>query len=218
MKPDMELQGDVTAELNWEPSVDPSRISVDVRDGVARLAGLVSSYAQKCDAEAAALRVRGIKGVIVELDVELPESSRRSDVDIGEAVRHALAWNASVPCGSVNVVIKNGWVVLSGAVEWEFQSRAAAASVRNLLGVRGLVNLIEIKPRFEPRDVTRQIEAALRRRARHQAARNLSVVVNGRTVTLSGQLDSWGERQAARLAAWNAPGIRNVVDQTTIAA
>lgn len=217
MKSDVELQHDVTAELDWEPSVDPSRISVDVRDGVARLAGLVGSYAQKCDAEAAALRVRGVKGVIVEIDVELPESSRRDDVDIGEAAHHALSWNAAIPRGSVRVAVRNGWVVLSGAVEWEYQSRAAAASVRNLFGVRGLTNLIEIKPRIEPRDVSRQVEAALRRRANHQP-RNLSVAVNGRTVTLSGQLDSWGERQAARFAAWNAPGIRNVVDQTTIAA
>jgi osmotically-inducible protein OsmY len=217
MKSDVELQHDVTAELDWEPSVDPSRISVDVRDGVARLAGLVGSYAQKCDAEAAALRVRGVKGVIVEIDVELPESSRRDDVDIGAAAHHALAWNAAIPRGSVRAGVRNGWVVLSGAVEWEYQSRAAAASVRNLFGVRGLTNLIDIRPRIEPRDVTRQVEAALRRRANHQP-RNLSVAVNGRTVTLSGQLDSWGERQAARFAAWNAPGIRNVVDQTTIAA
>lgn len=217
MKSDMELQRDVTAELDWEPSVDAARIRVDVCNGVATLDGLVGSYAEKCDAEDAALRVRGVKGVIMELDVELPEGSWRPDADIGQAAHHALAWNASVPSGSVRVAVKNGYVVLSGAVEWEFQSRAAAATVRNLLGVRGLVNLIEIKPRFEPRDVMRQVEAALRRRANHQA-RNLSVVVNGRTVTLSGQLDSWSERQAARLAAWNAPGIRNVVDQTTIAA
>jgi osmotically-inducible protein OsmY len=89
--------------------------------------------------------------------------------------------------------------------------------MRNLVGIKGLVNLIEIKPRIEPRDVTRQIEAALRRRS-FRRAKSVSVVMNGGTVTLCGQLDSPSERNAARLAAWRAPGVRNVVDQTTIAA
>ncbi|HET7610405.1 MAG TPA: BON domain-containing protein [Rhodanobacteraceae bacterium] len=217
MRTDRELQNDVAAELNWEPSVDTGRIAVDVLDGVATLSGLVSSYVQKCEAEAAALRVRGVKGVIVKIDVELPDASQRSDREIAAAARHALAWNAAVPRNSVTVAIKNGWAMLSGAVEWEYQSRAAELSVRSLVGIQGLVNLIEIKPRIQPREVTHQIEAALRRRSHHRPE-GLSVVVNGGTVTLSGELGSWSERHAARLAAWNAPGIRNVVDHTTVAA
>jgi len=108
-------------------------------------------------------------------------------------------------------------LVLSGNVEWEYQSRAAESAMRNLVGIKGLVNLIEIKPRIEPRDVARQIEAALRRRS-FRRAKTISVVVNGGTVTLCGQLDYPSERNAARLAAWRASGVRNVVDQTTIAA
>lgn len=217
MKTDRELQRDVTAELNWDPSVDANRIDVEVHAGIVTLSGLVNSYAQKCRAQTAAWRVGGVEGVIADLEVELPSSDWRSDGDIAKAAHDMLAWNTSIPPRRVKVAVKHGWLVLSGSVEWEYQSRAAESAMCNLVGIKGLVNLIEIKPKIEPRDVTRQIEAALRRRP-FRRAKNISVVVNGGTVTLCGQLDSLSERNAARLAAWRAPGVRNVVDQTTIAA
>lgn len=217
MKSDRELQRDVMAELNWDPSVDASRIDVEACASIVTMTGLVNSYAQKCAAQTAAWRVGGVKGVITDLEIELPDADRRSDEDIAEAAHDALAWNTSIPPRKVKVSVKHGWVVLSGNVEWEYQSRAAECAMRNLVGIKGLTNLVEITPAIEPRDVTRQIEAALRRRScRH--ARDVSVVVNGGTVTLCGQLDSPGERNAARMAAWRAPGVRNVVDETTIAA
>ncbi|MGN6192448.1 MAG: BON domain-containing protein [Rhodanobacteraceae bacterium] len=217
MKTDKELQRDVTAELNWDPSVDSGRIDVEVQAGIATLTGLVNSYAQKCSAQTAAWRVSGVEGVIADLEVELPSNDWRSDRDIAKAAHNVLAWNTSIPPRRVKVAVKHGWLVLSGNVEWEYQSRAAESAMRNLVGIKGLVNLIEIKPRIEPRDVTRQIEAALRRRS-FRRAKTISVVVNGGTVTLCGQLDSPSERNATRLAAWRAPGVRNVIDQTTIAA
>lgn len=216
MKTNRELQRDVTAELNWDPSVDANRIDVEAHDGIVTLTGLVNSYAQKHGAQTAAWRVGGVEGVITDLEVELPGGDWRSDGDIAKAARNVLAWNTSIPPRQVKVAVRHGWLVLSGSVEWEYQSRAAESAMRNLVGIKGLANLIEIKPRIEPRDVTRQIEAALRRRSfRH--AKGISVVVNGGTVTLCGQLDSPSEREAARLAAWRAPGVRNVVNQTTIA-
>jgi osmotically-inducible protein OsmY len=217
MKTDKELRRDVATELKWDPSVDASRIEVEARAGIVTLAGLVNSYAQKCRAQKAAWRVGGVEGVIADLEVELPGGDRRSDKDIARAAHNVLAWNASIPPRRIKVAVSQGWLVLSGHVEWEFQSRAAEDAVRNLVGIRGLVNLIEIKPAVEPRDVTCQIEAALRRRS-FRRAKSVSVVMNGGTVTLCGQLDSPSERNAARLAAWRAPGVRNVVDQTTIAA
>lgn len=217
MKTDRELQRDVTAELDWDPSVDAARIDVEARAGIVTLAGLVNSYAEKCRVQTAAWRVGGVKGVLADLEVELPEADRHSDEDIVRAARDVLAWNASIPPRKVKVSVKHGWLVLSGRVEWEYQSRAAESAMRNLVGIRGLANLIEIRPAVEPRDVTRQIEAALRRRSRRRA-KDVSVMVNGGTVTLCGQLDSASERNAARLAAWRAPGVRSVVDETTIVA
>ena len=63
MKTDSQLQQDVSAELDWEPSVHAARIGVEVKDGVVTLAGQVDSYAEKWNAERAAQRVSGVRAL-----------------------------------------------------------------------------------------------------------------------------------------------------------
>ena len=71
MKTDKQVQQDVIAELSWEPSVNAAQIGVEVQDGIVTLAGHVSSYAEKWNAERAAQRVSGVKALAIEMDVKL---------------------------------------------------------------------------------------------------------------------------------------------------
>ncbi|NSL55072.1 BON domain-containing protein [Uliginosibacterium aquaticum] len=57
MKNDSQIREDVIAELKWEPSICADSIGVMVEDGVFTLAGPVESYAEKSQAEHAALGV-----------------------------------------------------------------------------------------------------------------------------------------------------------------
>lgn len=212
MKDDRELQLDVAAELAWDPSIDATRIVADVRDGTVTLTGQVHSHAQKWRAEAAARRVGGARGLISRLAVDLAVGDRRPDTEIAKTAHQVLAWNALVPAGKLKVAAEDGWITLSGDVDWEFQSSAAEVALRSLVGIKGLINLVQVNPATEPREVTRHIEAALRRCSR-DPRQEVAVVMNGGTVTLSGKVASWRERYAVRRAAWAAPGVRNVVDQ-----
>ncbi|OOG38575.1 MULTISPECIES: BON domain-containing protein [unclassified Rhodanobacter] len=216
MKNDRQLQEDILNELDWEPSVETSRIGVEVSGGVATLSGHVDSYSQKWAAERAAQRVAGIKSIAVELDVVLPGPHQRSDTEIAWAAAQAIDWNASIPKDTVKLVVENGWVTLSGEVEWAFVRNAAEASVRNLYGVKGVVNKIIMRPRIEPRGVKTKIEAALYRRA-HFDATAITVGVEEGTVTLTGEVDSLAERSAVEWAAWSAPGVQNVIDHLVVA-
>lgn len=217
MKTDRHLQEAILQELDWEPSIDASRIGVEVREGVATLSGRVSSYAQKWTAERAAKRVSGVKGLAVELDVSLPGSFKRTDTDIALAARNAVDWNVSIPRDVIDIVVENGWVTLSGSVEWSFIRNAAEASVRGLLGVRGITNSIAVVPRIEPRDIKTKIEAALYRRA-HLDATAIKVDVSKGTVTLQGEVDSLAERDTVEHAAWSAPGVHKVIDNLNVSA
>ena len=217
MKTDSQLQQDVIAELKWEPSVEATTIGVEVKDGIVTLAGHVGSYIQKRAAERAAQRVSGVRGVAMEIDIALPGSSKRKDADLAKRARSALEWNASVPKDAVRLSVENGWVKLSGEVQWAYQRWAAETAVFNLLGVVGVNNDITIKPQVAPHDVKTKIEAALQRRA-HQETKSIQVAVAGDSVTLSGVVDSWAERNAAQTAAWAAPGVKNVIDNIRVAA
>jgi osmotically-inducible protein OsmY len=217
MKTDSQLQLDVIKELDWEPSVNAAQIGVEVQDGIVTLAGHVGSFAEKWYAERAVQRVAGVQALAVEVDVELPGTSRREDADIARAASNVLQWTTSLPKDSVKLMVEGGWISLTGEVYWEYQRRAAVAAVRLLMGVRGVSDQISVRSHVSQAAVKTDIESALRRRAA-SAAPNIMVEVHGADVTLSGDVHSWAERELARHSAWGAPGVHKVVDHMTLVA
>ena len=216
MKTDKQLQQDVSAELQWEPSVHAARIGVEVKDGVVTLAGEVDSYSEKWSAERAAQRVSGVNAMATELKVQLTGLSKRTDSDIAKSVENVLEWSTSVPTGAVKVMVEGGWVTLSGAVDWQYQRQSATDSVRHLMGVTGVSDQIAIKPSVSATVVKADIVAALKRTAIADA-KKIAVAVNGNEVTLSGTVPNWAERETATNSAWSTPGVHHVVDKMTLA-
>lgn len=216
MKTDRQLQKDVMDELQWDAAVQAAHIGVEADQGVITLSGQVDSFAEKYAAAEAAKRVAGVKGVAMDIEVRLPGSSLRTDADIARAAVSALDWNVTVPHGAVQVKVDDGYVTLTGEVDWEYQRDAAASAVRYLLGVRGVNNAMMLRSHTAIKDVKGKIESALQRRA-HQDTEAISVVVKGSTVTLSGTTHSYLERDTIEAAAWNAPGVQQVVDHIVVA-
>jgi len=215
MKTDSQLQQDVMAELKWEPAVHAAQIGVEVKNGVVTLAGEVSSYTEKWNAERAAQRVNGVKGLAVEMKVKLSEFGKRTDADIAESAKNILGWTSSLPLDAVKVMVEGGWLTLSGDVEWQYQRQDAADCVRYLSGVIGVSNQIAIKPPLSAKVVKSDIEAALKRRAAADA-NTIAVEVKGADVTLTGTVHSWAERDLATRSAWGSAGVRNVVDKMNL--
>lgn len=217
MKTDSQLQQDVLDELSWEASINAAQIGVSVKDGIAALSGDVGSYAEKWDAELAAQRVSGIRGIAVDIRVTLPGTDKRSDTDIARAAENVLQWTTLLPADGVKVMVEKGWVTLSGEVDWDYQRQSASRAVRFLMGVTGVSDQIGLKPAVSLGAVKADIEAALKRRAKDDA-KDITVQVRGAEVILTGTTHTWAESELARHAAWSARGVRHVVDNITISA
>ena len=215
MKSDSKIKQDVLDELKWEPAVEAALIGVEVKDGVVTLAGQVDSYSAKWNAERAAQRVSGVKALAVEMKVAIPGYSARTDADIARSVKSALEWTTYLGKDTIKVMVEGGMVTLTGDVEWEYQRQAAEVTIRHLLGVTGVSNEIAVRPKVSMVAVKSDIEIALKRRASADA-KKISVTVKGSSVTLSGSVHSWSERELARQSAWSTPGVTDVVDNISV--
>ena len=209
MRTDLELQKDVIEELKWESSIKASDIGVSVSNGVVTLSGYVDSFTKKKAAEKAALRVAGVTAVAEDIVVRLGASDKKSDTEVAQAVLTAIRWNNIIDENKIKVKVESGWVTLEGEVEWSFEKNAIEHSIENLIGVRGVSNLITISTKLKTTDIKQKITAAFHRSATLDA-NNIIVESVGNTIILRGVVRSYAEKQDALRVAWNAPGVTKV--------
>ena len=212
---DTELQSDVLAELKYEPSVKVTDIGVLVKDGVVTLNGYATSYGDKWNAVRAAKRVAGVKAIADDVEVKLPDSLFRNDRDIAGAAANQIRWSTMIPSEKVTTTVREGWITLEGEVEWWFQKSAAQNAVQHLAGVKGVKNLITIKPSLAPAAVEKVIKSAFERNALLDADK-IQVETSENKVTLRGQVRNHAERDEAERVAWAAPGVFSVDNQLTV--
>jgi osmotically-inducible protein OsmY len=162
-----------------------------------------------------ASKVRGVKAIANDLEVKIPSSSQRADPDIARAALDALKWNISVPADRIKVKVEKGWVTLEGNVDWFYEKESAERAVRYLTGVKGVSNLVMVKPTPAPTDVKQRIKDALQRGAQFDAER-ITVDIAGNKAILKGTVRSYAEFRDAERAARNAPGITEVENKLTV--
>jgi osmotically-inducible protein OsmY len=212
---DFQLRHDVEAELDWDSRLDSRQIGVAVKEGVVALSGHVSSYPERRAAEEAVLSVAGVRAVANDIVVELPSDTHRTDAEIGEAAVKALQMNVGVPPSSIKITVRDGWITIDGEVAVWYQRKAAETALASLPGIKGISNNVVMNAPACVSDVKGKIEEAFRRRALLDA-RNIVVKAVEGVVTLEGEVFSWQERQQAEVAAWQAPGVCEVIDRLVV--
>ena len=215
MRLDTDIRRDVQNELHWDPSLDERAIGVNVKDGIVTLVGQVPHFADRWAAEDIAKRVSGVCAIANDIEVKMPTTNEKSDTDIAEAAVNALKWNVCLGRSDIKAIVRQGYVTLNGQVEFQYQKSAAENTVRYLLGVKGVVNDIVIKPSIKMIDVKQKIEAAFQRQAELDA-KEIKVTIDDGQITLHGQVHSWREKDDAARAAWGAPGVKKVENKLQV--
>jgi osmotically-inducible protein OsmY len=213
---DLDIQQDVMRELRWDSRLGPTEVGVEIDKGVVTLTGTVENFAKKHAASEAAHRVAGVLDVANDIAVHLAGSPVKTDTEIARAVRHALEWDAFVPDKHIRSSVSDAWVTLEGEVEFLREREDAARVVRRLEGVKGVWNQVVVKPRtVDPIALRKMIEDALERRAEREAEQ-IAVAIDDGTVTLTGKVRSWLEKDAVVGVIGHAPGVRTVNDKLRI--
>ena len=209
---DLKLRDAVMQQLEWDPAVDAGGVGVAAHDGAVTLTGFINTYAGKLAAERTVKQVRGVRAVANDLEVKL--IAGRTDADIAADAAAILRLHAAIPEG-VQAVVHHGVLRLTGTVPWYYLYLEAEKIVRNLRGVRQVINDIRIAPPAAGRELKKRISQALYRNANLDAKR-IEVSVSDHVARLTGTATSWQQRLAAERAAFDAPGITIVDNQIIV--
>jgi osmotically-inducible protein OsmY len=121
-----------------------------------------------------------------------------------------LRWTVLLPNEKIKVAVKNGCLTLVGEVDYKYQKDRAHDEVKDLPGVTYVINKIKIATNISPVDVKDNIIKEFERNARIDS-NNIRVEVDGSKVILSGEVRNFDEYREAMDAAWDIPGVTEVV-------
>jgi osmotically-inducible protein OsmY len=215
MKTNELLQKDVQDAIKWEPLLNAAEIGVIAKDGIVTLTGVVDSYAKKMEAEEAAKKVAGVKAVVEKIEIKIGVSIKSDDTEIAKELVHSFNMSTQVPHEKINVKVEDGWVTLSGELNWNYQKEAAQKLAVNLSGVKWVTNDITLKSETEDKVEKTDIENALTRNWTLDD-KNIRVEVIENKVVLKGSVNSWYQKDEAGRIAWNAPGVISVNNELVV--
>ncbi len=214
-KTDTEIKNDVLSELKYDPSLKVTEIGVLVTDGVVTLNGYTTSFDEKLAAVHAVKRVAGVLAIADDIELHIPDANHRTDGEIAAAAAHKIEWSTTIPKGTVEITVRNGWIILEGEVEWWYQKNAAETVTRSISGVHGVSNSISIKSTDKIPAVGMDIEAAIDRNAMLDASK-IRVEIVGSKVILHGTVRTLAQREEAERIAWAAQGVFSVEDHLAV--
>ena len=215
MKSDEILQQDVCDAIKWELLTAASEINVSASDAIITLSGKVDHLGKKVQAETTARNVVGVKSVVDRIDVTINTWELKNDLEIKAELLNVFQWNWNTLNDSIKVSVVNGWVTLSGELEWNYQKEAAKTAASNLIGVKGVTNNISIRSESDIEVHKETIERALKSHISIDVS-NIKVAVSGHDLTLSGSVDSWFQKELAARIAWKAPGVFHVNNELLV--
>nr|WP_315250704.1 BON domain-containing protein [uncultured Flavobacterium sp.] len=215
MKTDEVLQQNVMHGLKWEPLITNCNLTVISNNGIITLTGSVDNYTKKTQAENVIRKIAGVKSVINKIDVIINSWEEKKDIEIISKILTIFRWNWNTLNDTIKVKVINGWVTLSGEVEWNYQKEAAKEAVIKLIGVKGVSNNITIKSQSDNKIDSTTLKLAIQN---HLAldSKNIEIEVSDSKITLKGTVDSWCQKELAERIAWKARGVINIDNELMI--
>jgi len=202
-----DIQLAVENEFKHDAGVSYHLVDVRVHDGIVTLEGSVDNILAKERAAEVARTVKGVKSIVNRLIVR---PVLRTDDMIKQDVNWALLYDPTTESYEIQVMVKDGRVILDGTVD-SWQERNLAATVaRGVLGVKDLENRIKVDYKTRRSDL--EIAADVRSRLQWDIwvhSPSLKVKVKNGKVILSGKVGSAAERSRAHRIAW-VTGVKAV--------
>ena len=156
-----------------------------------------------------------VSGLIVAAGAQ-KEPEKPTDMQIENAVESALLLDDAVQAHLIDITSNEGIVTLTGPVGDLLQKRRAVKLARTVRGVRSVVNRIDVRPVIRSeKDIRTDVLEAL---AADPATESyeIDVAVQKATVTLSGTVNSYAERQLAEKVVRGVKGVKEIANTIAV--
>jgi len=134
--------------LSRNPNVDERQISIQVKDSVVQLVGIVDSVTDKRLAEDKARAVPGVRQVINSIRVI--SAAYKSDVQIMGEILRSLSLCLGLNLAQVSVEVRNGIAFLKGTVRSDRLRSAVDELILSMPFVARVVNSLKVSERVFP--------------------------------------------------------------------
>ncbi len=207
---DQEIREQLRLEIDQTVN-KANTIDITVQDGVVTLTGVAGNFADQIACEEVARNTPGVVAVVQNIQLTLPDCTREKDEEIAKRCKLAIQLNRHLPNDHLNVIVKDGCVILKGEVDSLDQRHEAEDTIYRIPGIRALTDEILVKPGLKAGEVRRAIQREFRHVVDHHAAAIQVEILDG-TVILSGFARAWFEISFAEHAVRHLPGIKHVIN------
>ena len=143
----------------------------------------------------------------------------KANSDLQEKVLKALHWEPTLNTSQIGVMVDNGIVLLTGFVDSYAKKLKVEATVKNVKGVKAVVEKVEVRFGIEDEvsdsEIAREVVNALK--WNWEIPNDvIKVKVENNWVTLEGQLQWNYQRETAQKLVDNLMGVRGVNNKLTI--
>lgn len=203
---DPEIQAAISQRLAMDGRINPKGIQVKVDNGTATLSGTVETFTEKALAENLVASTYGIRAVKNDLIVK-PAPTK--DVEIERAVKEAIKSTPALQKSDIKVSVKEGVVMLQGAVEKASHSAAAEFAAKTVPGVVEVVNMVKVTDPRPDREIEKDVVFYLK----SSSLVNLDDVdteVKDGVVRVKGSIDNFAHKYAIARDLEKIHGVKTV--------
>lgn len=207
MLEDREITNAVQSQLVNNSATPAYLIDVSTIDGIVTLDGDISNLLAKERAAKIAMAVKGVRGVINQIDVEAPNMQ---DHEIETLIKEALVEDPATEAYEIQAEVMDKRAILTGEVNSYQEKKLASHVAKGVIGVKEITNNIEVDYTITRPDheIEEEVHQTLHNDVRIDDAL-IDVEVDNGEVELSGVVGSLAEKYQAETNAWVA-GVKDV--------